>query len=79
MNSESHLKTQHMFNQCSVIMIHFLSNRIAPVVLHVFGLCIQTHANVDIKQTPSHCTDNQCVSRECYRKMEREVKATPRI
>lgn len=35
MNSDSHLKTQSMFNQCFVIVMPFVSNRIAPVVLHV--------------------------------------------
>ncbi len=31
------LKTQSMFNQCFVIVMPFVSNRIAPVVLHVFN------------------------------------------
>ncbi len=35
MNSDSHLKTQSMSNQCFVIGMTFVSNRIAPVVLHV--------------------------------------------
>lgn len=32
------------------------------------------HANVDIQQTQSHCTDNQCVRRECYGKREVRVQ-----